>query len=170
VLFSALLYCSPTVLHFSPLSPLLFSTVLCCSLRFFRLEFLGAATTSRNEAERTILHISQLKSYVLPGKRTCWGCLLDVCCLRCHTWQCWFGVGFLWLTMFWCSSSILLSGDIILFKCSDTWNSITRLTLSARFDHVAIVVQNTHGMLKLLESTWNGFTTIHVFALLHITF
>ena len=55
-------------------------------------------------------------------------------------------------TMF-CCSSVLLSGDIILFKCSDTWNSITRLTLSARFDHVAIVVQNTHGMLKLLEST-----------------
>ena len=80
------------------------------------MEFLGAASTSRNDAKRTVLHVSQLKQYVHPG-------------------------------------------DIILFKCSDTWNAITRLTLSARFDHVGIVVQNSRGQIKLLESTGEGVKT-----------
>lgn len=79
-------------------------------------EFLGAASTSRNDARNTVLHISQLKEYVRPG-------------------------------------------DIILFKCSDRWNVLTRLTLNANFDHVGIVVETTNGMIKLLESTGEGVQT-----------
>jgi hypothetical protein len=80
------------------------------------LEFLGAATTSRHNTKRTVLHVSQLKEYVQPG-------------------------------------------DIILFKCSDRWNAVTRLTLRSNFDHCAVVVQNIDGCIKLLESTGEGVHT-----------